>query len=55
MVLQAVKAWGKGVMRIAAGAGLGSLYGAYYLQGEFRRCQLLVQSRMDAVAKFLDH
>jgi len=47
--------WGAGAMRIAAGAGLGSLFGAYYLNGEFRRCQLLVQSRLTGLSKLLDH
>lgn len=42
-------------MRIAAGAGVGSLFGAYYLNGEFRRCQVLVQTRLDALSKLLDH
>jgi hypothetical protein len=55
VMLVGLRKWGAGAMRIAAGAGLGSLFSAYYLHGEFKRCQLLVQTRLDSLSKLLDH
>ena len=41
------------ILRVGAGAGLGSLFGAYYLQGEFKRCNASVQNRMQALSKLI--
>lgn len=51
--VEGIKGTWNALLRIGAGAGLGSLFGAYYLQGEFKRCQGQVQSRLEDLNKLI--